>query len=296
MKNKLLLVVIILLIPVAVFIKNNDVENEYQEEKKIKVNLSKNNQLYELNLNDYLIGVVGQEMPASFNYEALKAQAVASRTFAYNYLNDDTININDGAQHYISKEEMLNKWENDYDKYYNIIKNAVLETDNEVIKYNNSIIKSYYYAISNGKSEDSLEVFNEEYPYLQVVDSNFDEGVKNFEVTTTFTYENFCLLLSINPCNVLISNIVKDNSDRVSSININDKKYSGIEIRKILGLRSTDFKIILGDDNIDIITKGYGHGVGMSQYGANYLANSGHNYQEILKYYYKDVEIEKILV
>lgn len=293
MKNKLLLVVIILLIPVAVFIKNKEVENEYQEEKVIKVNLSKNNQLYELNLNDYLIGVVGQEMPASFNYEALKAQAVASRTFAYNYLNDVTINISDGAQHYISKEEMLNKWENDYDKYYNIIKNAVFETDNEVIKYNNSIIKSYYYAISNGKSEDSLEVFNEEYPYLQVVDSNFDEGVKNFEFSTEFTYENFCLLLSINPCKVLISDIVRDNSDRVSSININDKKYSGIEIRKILGLRSTDFKINLGDKNIEIITKGYGHGVGMSQYGANYLANNGYNYQDILKYYYKDVEIEK---
>ena len=290
MKNKLLLLIIIILIPIAILINNNNYEQEdYNNE--IVVNLNKNNEIIKLSLNEYLIGVVGQEMPASFNVEALKAQAVASRTFAYNYIDDNVININDSAQHYISKEDMKNKWNDDYDKYFDKVKEAVLNTDKLVIKYNNSVIKSYYYAISNGKSEDSIYVFNEELPYIEVVDSSFDEDVKNFEVTTSFTYDNFCSLLGINPCEVDISNISKDDSQRVKSLSINNKEYLGTDIRKKLRLRSTDFTINLLDQSIEITTRGYGHGVGMSQYGANYLANDGYNYQEILKYYYKDVEI-----
>ena len=295
MKNKLLLLIIVLLIPVAVFVgnKKKDISNNDEVKEEVVVNLNKNNEVIRLSLNDYLIGVVGQEMPASFNYEALKAQAVAVRTFAYNYYDNNEINIADSVQHYISTEEMKNKWGNEYDKYYNKIKDSVLETNNEVIMYNNNIIKSYYYAISNGKSEDSMTVFNEELPYLKIVDSSFDQDVKNFEVTTSFTYDNFCLLLSLNNCNIDISNIKKDDSNRVELITINDKEYLGIDIRKKLNLRSTDFEIELLNDSIEIKTKGYGHGVGMSQYGANYLANKGYNYQNILKYYYKDVEIKK---
>ena len=292
MKNKLLLLVVIILLPIAIFInKKEEVINNEEKEEVIVVNLEKNNEIIKLDLNDYLIGVVGQEMPASFNVEALKAQAVAARTFAYNYLNNNEINIKDSAQHYISIDEIKEKWGSDFDTYYEKIKSSVLDTDNQVIKYDNNIIRSYYYAISNGKTEDSIQVFNEELPYLKVVDSSFDQNVKNYEVTTTFTYDNFCLLLSINPCNINIGDITKDNSNRVEKITINDKEYLGIDIRKLLNLRSTDFTINLLDNNIEIITKGYGHGVGMSQYGANYLANNGYNYQEILKYYYKDVEI-----
>ena len=296
MKNKLLILIIIILLPLAIFINNKEESVAIQEveevKKEIVVNLNINDEVINLNLNDYLIGVVGIEMPASFNIEALKAQAIASRTFAYNYLNDYEINISNAAQNYISIEDMKIKWEKDYNEYYNKIKMAVLSTDNEVIKYNDNIIRSYYYAISNGKTEESQAVFNEDLPYLSIVDSSFDESVKNFEVTTSFTYDNFCLLLDINPCNLTINNIIRDNSNRVSKITINNKEYLGTDIRKILELRSTDFNINLLDSNIEITTKGYGHGVGMSQYGANYLANNGYNYQEILKYYYKDVKIE----
>lgn len=290
MRNKLLLLAVVILLFFAIFINNKESSNEKADES-IVVYLNKNDNIIELNINDYLIGVVGQEMPASFNDEALKAQAVAARTFAYNYLNDNSINIKDSAQHYIDIDDMKEKWGNDFDYYYNKVRDAVLDTDNEVIKYNDEIIRSYYYAISNGKSEDSIAVFNEELPYLKIVDSKFDENVKNFESTTSFTYENFCNLLSISSCNISIDNIIRDDSNRVYKISINNKEYLGTTIRKLLGLRSTDFSITLEDD-IKITTKGYGHGVGMSQYGANYLANNGYNYQEILKYYYKDVEIK----
>ncbi len=295
MKNKLLLLIIIMLLPFAIFINTKDNDNnieDTEEVKEIVVNLSKDNEIIKLSLNDYLIGVVGQEMPASFNIEALKAQAIAARTFAYNYMNDDVINIKETAQSYISIDKMREKWGSDYETYYNKIKSAVLDTNNLVIKYDDNIIKSYYYAISNGKSEDSIAVFNEELPYLKVVDSNFDEEVKNFEVTTSFTSDNFCNLLSINPCSIDIGNIIRDDSNRVSKIIINNKEYLGTDIRKLLSLRSTDFEIKLLDNSVEIITKGYGHGVGMSQYGANYLANNGYSYEEILKYYYKDVEIK----
>ena len=286
MNNKLLILIIIILIIITICIKPKEV---LIENKDIEVLLDNN----KLSLQDYLIGVVGCEMPASFHYEALKAQAVASRTFAYNYLKDNIININSSAQCYSNNNALKDKWQDNYDKYYSIIKKAVEETNNKVITYQGNIIKSYYFAISNGKTSTALSVFNEDLPYLTNVDSTFDEGVNKYEVTTTFTYDNFCNLLNINSCNITISNIKRDESNRITSLFINDKEYDGITLRKQLGLRSTDFDIKLLD-NIKITTKGYGHGVGMSQYGANYLANNNYSYEEIIKYYYKDVEITSI--
>lgn len=286
MNNKLLIFIIIILIIISISIKPKEVLIEH---KDIEVLLDNN----KLSLNEYLIGVVGCEMPASFHYEALKAQVIASRTFAYNYLKDNIININSSAQCYSNNNALKDKWQDNYDKYYSIIKKAVEETNNKVITYQGNIIKSYYFAISNGKTSTALSVFNEDLPYLTNVDSTFDEGVNKYEVTTTFTYDNFCNLLNINPCNITISDIKRDESNRITSLFINNKEYDGITIRKLLGLRSTDFNIKLLD-NIEITTKGYGHGVGMSQYGANYLANNNYSYEEIIKYYYKDVEITSI--
>ena len=291
MRNKLLFLVVVLLIPLTYISYNREIQQETIKEKEIRVNLEYNNQILDLSMKDYLIGVVGCEMPASFNDEALKAQAIAARTFAYNFINNDIIKITTGAQCYLDNNKLKDKWQDDYDTYYNKISNVVNCTNNLVIKYNNEIIKSYYYAMSNGKTEDSLAVFNQNLPYLTIVDSPFESTLKNFEVETSLTYDNFCNLLSINPCEINISNIVRDESDRVESLIINDIKYSGIDIRKKLSLRSTDFNIDTKDNEIVVTTKGYGHGVGMSQYGANYLANQGMNYEEILKYYYNDVDI-----
>ena len=246
-------------------------------------------------MEDYLIGVIACEMPASFNEETLKSQAIASRTYAYFLKSKNIEPTNDTrTQCLITKEKMKSIWKDDYDFYYNKIKSAVESTKNLVLKYDGKIIPAYYFSFSNGYTENSTSVFSESYPYLQSVSSEYEKENINFEKEVTIPKEKFCDKLGITCNDIIISNVKRNSTNRVESIIINGKKFTGIEVRKTLGLRSTDFVIKLNENDINITTYGYGHGVGMSQYGANYLANQGFNYEYILKYYYKDVIISSI--
>ena len=246
-------------------------------------------------MEDYLIGVIACEMPASFNEETLKSQAIASRTYAYFLKSKNIEPTNDTrTQCLITKDKMKSIWKDDYDFYYNKIKSAVESTKNLVLKYDGKIIPAYYFSMSNGYTENSTSVFSESYPYLQSVSSEYEKENINFEKEVTIPKEKFCNKLGITCNDIIISNIKRNSTNRVESIIINGKKFTGIEVRKTLGLRSTDFVIKLNENDINITTYGYGHGVGMSQYGANYLANQGFNYEYILKYYYKDVIISSI--
>ena len=177
--------------------------------------------------------------------------------------------------------------------YYNKIKDAVAATKNLVLEYDDEIISAYYFAMSNGATEDVSLVFGESRDYLVSVDSSWDQDVKNFLVTTAFSREEFCRKLSLDCSNLTINNIERSQTNRVNTITINNQEFKGTTFRTLLGLRSTDFTIDI-NDTIDITTKGYGHGVGMSQYGANEMAKDGANYQEILFHYYKDVDIVEI--
>ncbi len=291
MKNKIYLFLVIILTPLAILSKPQTKSN-LEKENNIMVQLQINDELLTLPLEDYVIGVVAQEMPASFYDEAIKAQAVAARTFAlYNLQNNDYLTT--GMQAYISVEQMQEKWKEEFDYYYNKIKNLVLETKDLVLTYNGDLIKSYYYAMSNGMTEDSLVVFNEDLPYIKEVSSSYDnESLNKFNYELVLSKEEFCSKLNISCSKINISSIEKDYSNRVSSLKINNKTFSGIEVRKLLDLRSTDFNIEVAD-NIIITTKGYGHGVGMSQYGANGMAKDNKNFIEILNHYYQNVEIEK---
>lgn len=291
MKNKIYLFLVIILTPLAILSKPQTKSN-LEKENNIMVQLQINDELLTLPLEDYVIGVVAQEMPASFYDEAIKAQAVAARTFAlYNLQNNDYLTT--GMQAYISVEQMQEKWKEEFDYYYNKIKNLVLETRDLVLTYNGDLIKSYYYAMSNGMTEDSLVVFNEDLPYIKEVSSSYDnESLNKFNYELVLSKEEFCSKLNISCSKINISSIEKDYSNRVSSLKINNKTFSGIEVRKLLDLRSTDFNIEVAD-NIIITTKGYGHGVGMSQYGANGMAKDNKNFIEILNHYYQNVEIEK---
>lgn len=298
MNNKNYLILICILIPIAITMivskEKNSNEELNQSDNKIYVNLKlDNNKIINLELEEYIIGVVGAEMPASFNIEALKAQSVASRTFTlYVLQNRDYLTKNDQA--YYTNEELKEKWSNNYLEYLTKVKEAVNNTSNEVLTYDGKIIKSYYYSMSNGKTEDSKIVFNESLPYLKVIDSDYDnDSLNKFEYTTSLDKQDFCQKLNISCNNILIDYVNYDESDRVLKISINNQEFTGIEIRKILNLRSTDFKIIETNNKINIVTKGYGHGVGMSQYGANGMANSNYSYQEILKYYYQGTELHK---
>lgn len=271
----------------------------FYTEPNITIKDSETNEISNVQLEEYIIGVVAAEMPASFNEEALKAQAIASRTYAVykmqNSSSDFDVVTDVSNQGYITIDEMKTKWGSDFNKYYEKIKNAVNSTKGKVMYYNNKVIEAYYFAMSNGYTEEASLVFSENRDYLQSVKSTYEnESLKNFEVTKEYTTVEVCEKLNLG-CNTLtFSNIERSATGRVNTITINEKVFKGTEVRNLLGLRSTDFKINIIDDAVFVTTKGYGHGVGMSQYGANGMANAGYNYEEILKYYYKNVEISSI--
>jgi len=236
-------------------------------------------------------------MPASFELEALKAQAVAARTYAMYKINNtqgnydviDTIN----DQVYLTKLEMQEKWGSDFQKYYDKIYKAVQTTQDLVLKQNDKIIKAFFFSMSNGYTEDSIAVFKE--GNLESVESKWDnESLNNFKVTTNFTIDTLKDKLSITDDTINLKILSRSDTNRVTSIQANNKTYTGIEFRKLLTLRSTDFEIEKTDNGYDITTRGYGHGVGMSQYGANGMAQEGYTYDEILKYYYQETEIKTL--
>lgn len=301
MQNKILILIVVVLIPIAVIsFQKSETNFNLPEKEKINVRLKTvdNNKVTNINLEEYIIGVVAAEMPASFNIEALKAQAVAARTFAYYKIKhskkdyDLVTDITD--QSYITKKEMIEKWGNNYNKYYEKIKVAVNSTENEIITYNDEVIIAYYFAMSNGYTEDASLVFSEQ-PYLESVNSKWDNStINNFQVNIDYNKEEFCELLNISCDSLNIDNILRSKTNRVNKIIINKKEFSGTKFRELLKLRSTDFDIKITNDIINITTYGYGHGVGMSQYGANGMANDGYTYDEIINHYYTNTTLSKI--
>ena len=298
MKNRNLIIAVIFLSVIAILSSFDKKETVFlNEEKTVTIKNNETKEEKNLELEEYIIGVVAGEMTASFEIEALKAQAIAARSYAMNKINtsNETYDLVTDVtnQVYITTDEMKNKWQSEYDYYYEKIKNAVLETQGLVMKYNNEIISAYYFAMSNGSTEDVSLVFGESKDYLQSVDSSWDENVKNFTVETNITKEEFCKKLDISCDDIIIKDIKRSETNRVNEITINNKKFKGTKVRSLLNLRSTDFDIEI-NESIKITTKGYGHGVGMSQYGANEMAKNGSTYEEILKHYYNNIEISKI--
>ena len=284
--------------------QNNTIQNENnvnqkeqpkQEEKQEQtITIYRNNgSVINLSMTDYLIGVLGAEMPASFNIEALKAGAIASRTYALKKIQDggkltDTVS----TQVYNDNNELRNKWGNEFDKYYNKIKQAVEATNDLVITYNGELISALFFSTSNGYTESAKEVFGYDIPYLQSVESSVDKETTPY--LKTVEKETATLLNILGVTNLDNIEIVsRTSSGRVKEIKIDNKTYSGVEIRNLLGLRSTDFDISVNGESVTITTRGYGHGVGMSQYGANKLANNGYSYSDIIHHYYQNVNIEK---
>ena len=303
---KKILVVLISTLAVPLIITNFFYEYKFstglvikKEEKKIRV-LKKDNTVEILNLEDYLIGVVSAEVPVSFEEEAIKAQAVAARTYALKRIQnnkDSNYDVTDdtSSQVYQTEEELKSKWKDKYEEYRNKIKNAVYNTKGEYLTYNNDIIYAFFFSTSNGKTEDNKDVFGQDLPYLKVVDSSFDEKeTSGFVATKTFNLNEFYQKLGMPYNEILnIKNKELTTSGRVKNITINDKLFKGTEVRTKLSLRSTDFNIEQNNKEIKITTKGFGHGVGMSQYGANALAKQNKNYKEILNYYYQGTNLKK---
>ena len=254
-----------------------------------------NGSVINLNMTDYLIGVVSSEMPASFNLEALKAQSILARTYALKAKQTgkkltDTVS----TQSYIDIDQMKNKWGNSFNTYYNKIKNAVENTNGEYLSYNGNYIEALYHSTNNGKTESSLDVFGNYYPYLVSVSSEYDKNASSYLRTISMPLDTISnkLGLSLNNDSV-ISIISYTDGGNIKEININGNNFSGKKVRELLGLRSADFNISISDNNANITTRGYGHGVGMSQYGANGMANAGYSYKDILSHYYPGTTLTK---
>lgn len=305
MKKLLSFTLLIILIPLLIVGIDHKDEIIYKikygsiNNKVIKVKRVDTGDIEEIPLEKYVLGVVAGEMPATFNIEALKAQAVASRTYALKKAeNNKEYDVEDGTvnQVYIDDDKMKEKWQDNFDENYQKIKKAQEETKGEVLLYNNELIDAMFFSTSNGYTENSEDVFSSSLPYLVSVESNWDKTESPvFSSSKEITKKEFLFNVGLSDSNTIdITNIEKTSTGRVKNITINNKVFKGTQIRNIFGLKSTSFTINVKNDMVTFEVNGYGHGVGMSQYGANGMAKEGYGYQEILKYYYQNSEIKKI--
>lgn len=281
-------------------------------ENKAKVYDKETGDINEIDIEDYLAGVVSAEMQANFEIEALKAQAIAARTYYYAKRLDNCKEANGAeicnsthCQVYMKKEERLAEWpESKREEYWNKITQAVKETKNQVLLYNNDIIKyPQFFSTSSGKTENAVDVFSEDIPYLKSTDSLGEEISPRYNESLEISKDNF-----VNKVNSSYSNTNLDSSNLQESVSVISRtdggsvKYiklgsiniSGTKFRSLFQLNSANFTIELKDSVVVICCKGYGHGVGMSQWGANIMASEGKKYDEILKHYYTGIEIGNV--
>ena len=284
-------------------INENDISNTDNNEKeevetpvvnKQQVTVYRSNgSVITLSLEDYLIGVVGAEMPASFSIEALKAQAIISRTYALNKIESGGKLTDDvSTQSYKDNNQLKTLWGSSYYTYYQKIKSAVEATKGLAIYYHGDLIDAVYHSTSNGMTQDAVYVWGNSVPYLKSVDSYWDKEASSYLREVSNDFLNVLNILGIEAdINTSFEILSRDTSGRVLEVRVGDKTFSGIEFRSLLGLRSADFELALDGSNLVITTRGYGHGVGLSQYGANGMAKDGYTYQQILKHYYTGVSI-----
>lgn len=275
--------------------KNDNVKEEKIEDTKIYVTINrKNGTIINVELEEYVLGVVAAEMPAFFSLEALKAQAVIARTYALKVINRGTkLTDTSSIQNYKDDVELKKMWGSSYTTYYQKIKKAVGATEGVYLTYQGEIIDAVYHSTSNGRTENAENVWKNSFPYLVSVESFFDQTNPSFQSEIFFTFDEL-----INKMGFVITSetdfviLSKTIGNRVEAIKIGDLVFTGVEIRSKLGLRSADFEIEKEDTGVRIITKGFGHGVGLSQYGANGMAKNGASFKEILLHYYKGVSLD----
>lgn len=277
------------------------IEKKYMFEKNTKVRVKRveKNTIETIPLEQYLIGVLSGEMPVSYELEALKAQAVAARTYTLkkmetNKNNQFDIVDNTNDQMYLDNNYLKSVWKENYDSYINKIKQAVNETSGEYLTYDGQIIKAFFFSTSSGKTENCKDVFGENLPYLVSVSSTWDESSPSYLDKKTFSKKDFYEKLNLPYEDELDIEITRNDTNSINTITINDNEMKGTDFRYELDLKSTNIDINETDNQIEITSKGFGHGVGLSQFGAQQLALKGYKYDEILKYYYQGTEFKKI--
>ena len=291
-------------------ISNKNLENKYEYNKYATINLlhSDTKEVEEIELDKYLYGVVSAEMPANFHIEALKAQAVVARTYTiYKILegkkheNADICDDSTCCQAWISKEDRFERWELDTrEENWNKILQAVDSTAGSVIVYNNTIINAFFHSNSGGTTETPLNVWGGTgYPYLQVVETSGEDEYSQYSSEIIITKEDFKNKMLENYKNFEINfddvNSIQileyTDGGRVKNIKFGNIEMSGVDVRKLFGLKSANFTVEVINQSLKFSVIGYGHGVGMSQTGADYLARNGYTYDSIIKHFYSGVEI-----
>ncbi len=290
--------------------KKIEEEYDYKTYSKIKLLHKKTNEIEEVNLDDYLCNVVSAEMPVDFENEALKAQAIVARTYTIykaknpKHENSDICDDSTCCQAWISKEDRLLKWPEDKrENNWKKIQEAVKETKGKIITYNNEPINAFFHSNSGGTTEVPANVWGgSNYPYLQVVQTSGEEGYSQYASEVEFTNEELINKLKVKYKDIKIDfNKEEDikileytNSNRVKTIKFGNHEIAGVEARTVFGLKSTNFEIIKEQGKIKFYVKGYGHGVGMSQTGADTMAKEGKTCEEIIKHFYVGVSIENL--
>ncbi len=300
MKKAIIITILIILIPffiTKIFIKKEKINYKYISNNIIKVKNEKTGKILEVPFEEYIKGVVSAEMGSNFEIEALKAQAVASRSYALYHMNGKEYDVTNTTsnQVYLTDDELKEKWKDSYPKQINKIKKAIEETKGEYLTYNGETVNAMFFAASVGKTENSEEVFVSKVPYLRSVSSVWDEAAPVFTDTVTLNINDFYQKLNIPyNDNLNIEILEKTSTGRIKTLKINNQEFKGRDVSQKLNLKSNYFEIIKNDKKITITTKGYGHGVGLSQYGANGMAKEGKNYKEILSHYYQGTQIKKM--
>ena len=283
---------------------------EYKNYSKIRLLHKKTGEVEEVPLDQYLCHVVSAEMPADFEEEALKAQAVVARTYTIykvNHKKHDNSDICDDStccQAWVSKEDRLARWEESKrESNWQKIEQCVKETKGKIITYENQPINAFFHANSGGITELPVNVWGgTNLPYLQVVETAGEEGYTQYASEVEFSYQELLDKLKgkYEDIEIHFENqeevkiLEYTDSNRVKTVKFGNHEISGVEARSLLGLKSTNFEMTKTEGKIKFTVKGYGHGVGMSQTGADTMAKQGKNYEEIIHHFYANVEIKEI--
>lgn len=291
-------------------IKKNQKLTELVNIKEVEVYISKENKVEKVSLEDYVLSVVSSEMPASFHEEALKAQAVLARTFVINKMISGCSNIKEGdicdtthCQAYLDINKRKESWGENGDEYLKKIQEAVKKTEGEILSYNEELVRyPQYFSTSSGNTEDAIAVFSEDVPYLKSVESLGEEISPKYESEVNIPINDFKNRIKESIPNSNLGGNIKEEIEilnrntggTVDDIKIGKAIIKGKDFRKIFSLNSANFTLEFSDSVVSIKCLGYGHGVGMSQWGANVMGKNGKKYDEILEHYFNGSRIEKI--
>lgn len=278
--------------------QSNHTQATQQPACGIQIDLIVDEETVSIDLEEYVLGVVLSEMPASFEPEALKAQAVAARTYALKTCTDGKKHAgavcasHSCCQGYMTAEDYLQRgWK---EKYVERVRRAVAETAGQVLTFEGKLIRATYFSCSGGATEAAVAVWGRDYPYLQSVESPGEEETVYYTDSEGFSPEEFQEKLGValtGSPETWFGSLTYTAGGGIDTMEIGGVAYRGTTLRSLLGLRSTVFQVVVTGEYICFETRGYGHRVGMSQYGADAMAQEGSTYAQILAHYYQGTEL-----